>query len=115
MKSVLAVLAGLIFGVLVASGVLAAIVFIGPDPVGLRHAVAICVAQLRPGQPVAIRRVEPVAIRRVGCALGVWRPTRVIRPPVRLGRRFVWCPGRFVWCPGRFVWCPDGSSGAPGG
>jgi cytochrome c biogenesis protein CcmG, thiol:disulfide interchange protein DsbE len=36
MKSVLAVVAGLFFGVLVASGVLAAFVFVGPDPVGLR-------------------------------------------------------------------------------
>ncbi|HEY7970362.1 MAG TPA: hypothetical protein VID95_10235 [Candidatus Limnocylindrales bacterium] len=36
MKSALAILAGLLVGVLVAAGVLAAFVFVGPDPVGLR-------------------------------------------------------------------------------
>jgi len=36
MKTVLTILAGLLVGVLVAAGVLAAFVFVGPDPVGLR-------------------------------------------------------------------------------
>ena len=38
MKTALTILAGLVAGVLVATGVLAAFVFVGPDPVGLRPA-----------------------------------------------------------------------------
>src|SRR6478672_12295540 len=36
MKSALAIIAGLLVGVLAAAGILAAFVFVGPDPVGLR-------------------------------------------------------------------------------
>jgi|KBSMisStandDraft_5_1062788.scaffolds.fasta_scaffold1606084_2 hypothetical protein len=36
MKSALAILAGLLFGVLAGAAILAAFVFVGPDPVGLR-------------------------------------------------------------------------------
>ena len=40
MKTGVSILAGLIAGVLVAVGVLAAFVFVGPDPVGLRPTLA---------------------------------------------------------------------------
>ena len=40
MKTGLTILAGLVAGVLVAAGVLAAFVFVGPDPVGLRPTLA---------------------------------------------------------------------------
>jgi len=36
MKAALTILAGLVVGILVAVGILAAFVFVGPDPVGLR-------------------------------------------------------------------------------
>jgi hypothetical protein len=36
MKTAASILAGLVAGVLVAAGILAALVFVGPDPVGLR-------------------------------------------------------------------------------
>jgi cytoskeletal protein RodZ len=44
MRSALLILAGLLTGVLVAVGILAAFVFVGPDPVGLRPTPSASVA-----------------------------------------------------------------------
>src|ERR1700752_428612 len=44
MRSAVAIVAGLLAGVLVALGVLAAFVFVGPDPVGLRPTASPSVA-----------------------------------------------------------------------
>jgi cytoskeletal protein RodZ len=58
MRSALLILAGLLTGVLVAVGILAAFVFVGPDPVGLRPTPSASVA---PSVVIASPSVSPAA------------------------------------------------------
>jgi len=59
MKSALAIIAGLLVGVIVAAGILAAFVFVGPDPVGLRPTPSSSVAPSPSASASASPSVSP--------------------------------------------------------
>ena len=64
MKTGISILGGLIAGILVAAGILAAFVFVGPDPIGLRPAPAPTLV------PPSAAAASPSAIASVGPSTG---------------------------------------------
>ena len=66
MKTAATILAGLLAGILVASGVLAAFVFVGPDPVGLRPTPSPSVAPSHSPSPSPSASPSPRASPSVG-------------------------------------------------
>ena len=73
MKAALTILAGLLAGILVAVGILAALVFAGPDPVGLRPT---------PSPSASVAPSASMAPSASVAASGAASPSAVISSPV---------------------------------
>ncbi len=82
MKTGVSILGGLVAGVLVAVGVLAAFVFVGPDPVGLRPTPA---PTLQPSaSPIA--SIEPSAAPSASVAAGSAGPSDAVQDNFHVGQ-----------------------------